>query len=626
MDQRELPRTAVGADAVQRRRPALRERAPNQLPRAPQPAARRRSRKRPRPESGRGSSRSTHGKKKAKRALAQSKSAKANAARGLGVGSRVQDVARLPPGFSKVGGVDAGTTYSRPVYHSPGGKRYRSANELTARIAIDAAPVQQPAVPAAEQALLAKLRELEADVATAKSQRDGRAPLSAAAGAPPLGCAPCAPRDLPLPASYRPGVERKTPDSLAMVNPARLGAFAEELQRCACHCLAANCGGGGAWVEATSRTVGNGGSIEQWFHCPVGDCEQAPVRYDGAERNLYGKFRSRVAVQNVVGFLCAGLTADRYDRWSTAAGFDSAYGRHEFLAVIEQLYPTITAVLNEDVQTARARVRATGRGATVTADGAWDTRGHFAQNGTYVITDSEHLNALLAYKHAGKRGREMEGDAGLLWGGTSHAMEGFLASLCCAELKEACVSIRKLWMDGDSSADCIFQHVFPDVLVRRCSGHKVKNLATNLGKAVKRKHPDGKNSAAILGLQCVCVGKNHSLGCGCLKEHHVLRIRLMSFANAVAAGTSPDVFAARCHALADYVTGNPTTAIGLRMVPAKRCKCGRCQKWRCTCGHCDADKDCDCIGEVNGNCPHVFIFANEDLDLSHIYYYKVIFK
>ena len=264
------------------------------------------------------------------------------------------------------------------------------------------------------------------------------------------------------------------------------------------------------------------------------------------------------------------------------------------------MYEHIAAVLEEDVEAARARVKATGGGATATADGVWDTRGHFAQNGTYVITDKDWLNALLAYKHASKRGTAKEdGPAdGEIWGGTSHSMEGHLSDLCCQDLRAAGVQLDKLWMDGDSSADTCFRRYFPDVVVRRCCGHKVKNLAKNLSNAAKRKTPDGKNQVQMLGLSCCCSGKNHSPDCGCLKEFQVMRIRLMTFGNAVAAGTDPAAFATRCHALADYFCGEPATAIGLKMVPAMRCVCKNCVKWGCLCGHCPSGQNCNCHGEA----------------------------
>jgi hypothetical protein len=101
-------------------------------------------------------------------------------------------------------------------------------------------------------------------------------------------------------------------------------------------------------------------------------------------------------------------------------------------------------VLNKDIEAARARVRATCRGATCMADGVWDTCGFRAMDGSYVITDQAWLNALLAYRHACKRGRPEGRPDGVKWDGTSHAMEGYLAQLCSADLVAAGVMFAKL--------------------------------------------------------------------------------------------------------------------------------------------------------------------------------------
>ena len=73
------------------------------------------------------------------------------------------------------------------------------------------------------------------------------------------------------------------------------------------------------------------------------------MRYDGAERGIFetGKFRSRVALSLATGFLFAGLTFDRYDRWATAAGIDSPATSNQFIAVVDHLYEHIAAVQEE---------------------------------------------------------------------------------------------------------------------------------------------------------------------------------------------------------------------------------------------------------------------------------------
>jgi hypothetical protein len=91
-------------------------------------------------------------------------------------------------------------------------------------------------------------------------------------------------------------------------------------------------------------------------------------------------------------------------------------------------------------------------------------------------------------------------------------------------------------MDGDSSADACFLRYLSQIIIMLCCGYKVKNLFKNLSSAAKRKLPDGKHQAELAGLRCCCTGTNHWPDCGCSKEFHVLRVRLMTFGNAVQAG------------------------------------------------------------------------------------------
>jgi hypothetical protein len=137
-----------------------------------------------------------------------------------------------------------------------------------------------------------------------------------------------------------------------------------------------------------------------------GACGEGALRFDGAERGLYDSYRSRVGVSMLAGFFLAGIDHGRAVRFGVAAGLSEPSSAPQYLKVVTMLYPHVTAALDEDIAAAYTKIRELGLADEVvcTADGVWDTVGHFAKNATYVVCWYGFLDALLSYKHACMRG------------------------------------------------------------------------------------------------------------------------------------------------------------------------------------------------------------------------------
>ena len=357
----------------------------------------------------------TAGRKPGKKAKEAERLAKLSVAghaqRGSGTGSRSGKVPHLPEGFtstetpyartSSVAGGQPPDHFCR-TFESPGKHKYHSTNQLGDRVRQDDPDYDGSAPPEPGDVGEAKLEAARLHLLGELADMPARPGVGACVGeSAEAVAAPAARRELALPTHCNRGVVQPTPKQLAVVDASALDDFAKELTEVAAGCASAGCACD--WRPVGNRVQGNGGSIEVWYVCQ-GGCGAPAVRFDGARRNAHaGPALSQVGLQLAAAFLFAGNNRSRYQRWATGSGIDSPYSENQFLAVVKYLYPFIVQVLNEDVATARERLKLLGIGAVVSGDGVWLMRGHFSQCGSFTVGDQEFLDALLAYAHAAAR-------------------------------------------------------------------------------------------------------------------------------------------------------------------------------------------------------------------------------
>ena len=139
-------------------------------------------------------------------------------------------------------------------------------------------------------------------------------------------------------------------------------------------------------------------------------------------------------------------------------------------------YPKVTESLNGTSDEERERMKEIRNGelgswkrAVVTSDGAWHTRGHFSQNGSFIIKNYL-TGGLLWYGHKCMRGKDgvLEDE---LFEGTAKSMEGILAEECYKEARDEGCKVEVVWQDGDSSTALAVSKFHKEGKMYKCGGH-----------------------------------------------------------------------------------------------------------------------------------------------------------
>ena len=224
--------------------------------------------------------------------------------------------------------------------------------------------------------------------------------------------------------------------------------------------------------------------------------------------------------------------------------------------------------------------------AVTSSDGVWLTRGFHSQNFTFSVWN--YLNhSLLYYMHLCMRGSDELVDEPL-YPGTSKSAEGYAAEKVFAKAKEEGMGIAANWQDSDSSSAKAFSASYPaegGSRVMLCGGHvnrahtkqlkemvNMKTFTSGFKSRYRRRFP------AVDTVKCVCEGKRHSAGCGCLSAGFLLQARINFFCALLAAGTSSDKFRqilmelANHHALGEHEWVGGQCSFHESVV----CSCGKC--------------------------------------------------
>ncbi|CAH1274779.1 Hypp9323 [Branchiostoma lanceolatum] len=182
-----------------------------------------------------------------------------------------------------------------------------------------------------------------------------------------------------------------------------------------------------------------------------------------------------------------------------------------------------------------------------------------------------------------------------LFKGTAKSAEGVGLEMLWAEAVHDGISPEVHWQDGDSSSAKSFRAHFPDEekhKVMLCSGHvarahqkvlsdiKVKKSVT---KAYQTKHQD--TFPAVKTAKCVCAGKNHGKGCGCISDAFIRQARINFFCCVVQADKDPAALKARLLSLGKHhgrdihSWKDPSTKKKAKcdFHPAKTCACPKCK-------------------------------------------------
>lgn len=174
------------------------------------------------------------------------------------------------------------------------------------------------------------------------------------------------------------------------------------------------------------------------------------------------------------------------------------------------------------------------RRAVTTADGCWMTRGHFSQNFTFIIKDYL-TNGLLFYGHLCMRGSDDIVDEPL-YPGTSKSAEGHMASLLFQRARDEGVNVYVNWQDSDSSSAKAVKDVYPNAQIMHCAGHvgrahgnRLAELKTSKTFSAAYIRKNVESHPEVLTVKCVCAGRNHHQGCGCLTEAFIRSARINHF-------------------------------------------------------------------------------------------------
>ena len=146
-----------------------------------------------------------------------------------------------------------------------------------------------------------------------------------------------------------------------------------------------------------------------------------------------------------------------------------------------------------------------------------------------------------------------------LYPGTSKSAEGHMARVLFQRAKDEGCTIEVNWQDNDSSSAKAVRDVFDDAKIMHCAGHvgrahgnrltDLKSLKTFSAAYIKKHCHTHPNVATV---KCVCQGKNHHQGCGCITEGFIRAARINHFLCCVQADCNPSQYEERMRQLGKY--------------------------------------------------------------------------
>lgn len=342
---------------------------------------------------------------------------------------------------------------------------------------------------------------------------------------------------------------------------------------------------------------GLGGGSKIWYSCS--GCKDKDLHFNSFTYVLESR-RSVVSLALAVAFVLSGNTHAGYHN-AIARGLGiPVLKRPNFYEVIKLLYAPIRDLLDSCCKMCKEEMHDKGDGtigswrrAVTTADGCWMTRGHFSQNFTFIIKDYL-TNELLFNGHLCMRGSDDIVDEPL-YPGTSKSAEGHMASLLFQRASDEGVNVYVNWQDSDSSSAKAVKDVYPNAQIMHCAGHvgrahgnRLAELKTSktFSAAYIRKnveyHPE------VSTVKCVCAGRNHHQGCGCLTEAFIRSARINHFLCCLQAEKDSDEYASRMCQLGKF------HARGIHQWEGGCCSFH--PQRTCSCGQCEDDDELSCTG------------------------------
>ncbi len=345
------------------------------------------------------------------------------------------------------------------------------------------------------------------------------------------------------------------PTRLCFTELSQLDKFVKQMSKICRFCTP---GCNGDLVPMLIGSEGMGGAVSVSYTC--NGCVLQSVLFEASSKyELVCTTKIGVAVQ--VAFIVSGCTHGTYHNvLKHALGID-VVSPDTFYSTIERMYPVVKQMVGEMCEEAKNDMKScdpsqlgSWNRAVTSADGAWQTRGFHSKNATFSIRN--YCNgALLYYHHLCQRGRDsiVEDD---LYLGKSKSSEGYAAGITFKRAAADGMNIEVQWQDSDSSSSKAVTEHFPDAKVMICGGHAgrahKKQLETlskckSFSKSYQGKHC--KKFPQVNEVTCLCEGRKHSQGCGCLRPAFVEKA-CNNFSTILMAAQSAEEFAREIRSLA----------------------------------------------------------------------------
>ena len=357
----------------------------------------------------------------------------------------------------------------------------------------------------------------------------------------------------------------------------------------------------GILVPTKVDRVGLGGAGRIMYSCS--GCKDEGLHFNSSTY-VFESRRSVVSLAVSVAFILSGNTHAGYHKTlARGLGIPVLTGANYYEA-IKILYAPIRDMLDEICSQAKSSMNeipedtlGSWRKAVTTADGCWLTRGHFSQNLTFIVKNYLN-NALLYYCHLCMRGNDHLIEEPL-YPGTSKSVEGHMVRILFQRAKDEGCKVSVNWQDSDSSAAKAISDVYQDVQIMYCSGHvgrahgnqlidrkTSKSFSAAFIRKYKAKFP------SITEVKCVCSGKNHHQGCGCITDGFIRSAKINHFLCCIQAENNPAIYEQRMRELGKYhARGKHQWEDGqCSFHPHRLCSCGKC-------GEDASEEDLACTGK-----------------------------
>eukprot|EP00058_Branchiostoma_floridae_P024370 XP_002609860.1 hypothetical protein BRAFLDRAFT_90776 [Branchiostoma floridae] len=348
--------------------------------------------------------------------------------------------------------------------------------------------------------------------------------------------------------------------------------------------------------------VGLGGGLRIVYSCS--GCSMPGINFDSSTY-VESSRRHQVSLALCLAMLVSGNTYAGYNKvLGQALGLETL-NKKNFQTVIHAVYPITRKLVHEHCEAAKTEMRdlpaeelGSAKRAVTQADGTWGTRGFHSKNCTVTVRNSMN-NSLLYVAHLCMKGKDKVADEDFpLYKGTSKSGEGVGLEMLWEQAVRDGISPEVHWQDGDSSSALSFRAHFPDEKkhkVMLCSGHVARSHQKALSdlkpkktvsKVYRSKHQE--KFPQINSVKCVCEGKSHGKGCGCMTDAFIRQARINFFCCVVQADKDPDALKDRLQALGKYHGRNihswkeTKTKKKIKKTcdfhPQKTCTCEKCKK------------------------------------------------